>query len=526
MHAFPSIDRRRTGAYFTPAPLVDWVLGRVAEHVPAGAPLALIDPACGAGAFLAGAAKALPQASLHGLELDPQIAAATARRVCAANLHAGNALDGGLEPLLRALPTDAVELWVGNPPYNGTSPLLRTPAAYARARALLPPRFRLPSGTSLRDDFAFFLLLAAARLSQQTAGVLAFLTPSTLLDAYLYAPVREALLDALELREVTDLGPGQFRHARVRTCLTVWTTRTGRRRRRAPGFRDALGVMPAALTPPEPLSPRAPDFLLRPTSAEAEALDAEWRACGEELTCLVPVSFPGLKTRFDELLVDADPRRLLARVSEFLETSEAGLAAFAARHHIAAKHLPKLTALKRHVPEGTVAIAERVRPFIRYAGARHRSVVPDEAWAHCYLDRALIPRGDHRLRLLPAGRLYDPHAVDVKLLFNVRERPLSASRVDRSGCVHAHRHSRFAPLFVPRSLRDGSGELDPEDLVPNLSPAGLALASSFGGPAGLFDAICRFINSEPVQDVWAPALGSHRILPVPLQGEALERRGR
>src|SRR5690606_5979307 len=93
------------------------------------------------------------------------------------------------------------------------------PEAYDRLRALLSEP--LPRGTSLRDDYAFFLLVAADRLSRQP-GALAFITSATLLDAFLYAPLRRHLLKTLRLCAVELLPPGAFRGTRVRTCITVW----------------------------------------------------------------------------------------------------------------------------------------------------------------------------------------------------------------------------------------------------------------------------------------------------------------
>ncbi|MFY0580438.1 hypothetical protein ACN28S_44920 [Cystobacter fuscus] len=145
--------------------------------------------------------------------------------------------------------------------------------------------------------------------------------------------------------------------------------------------------------------------------------------------------------------------------------------------------------------------------------------MPAEARAFCYLDRRLIPRGDHRLR-----GPWDPHRGAVKLLFNVRELPLSAALLEEEGCVHDHRHARFAPLFVPQRLRDeGLGltrlarsteELGP--LVPNLSPRGLAWAERCGGPLAAFQALVRFLNGHEVQKCWAPVHGASRVVPVPL----------
>lgn len=525
---FAPSDRLARGAFFTPGPLVQTVLDRALRWLPANAregrePLTVVDPSAGGGAFLAGASERLPHARLFGVELEASSAEACAARVTRARVIQGDALRDGWPRLCAALPDDGVELWVGNPPYNGTSSVLRDEATYRSLRALMPEA--LPAGTSLRDDYAFFLLRAAARLSHRD-GVLAFVTSATLLDAYLYAPLRAVLLRRLRLREVLELGDGVFRGTRVRTCVTVWTSPS---LRKTPGrvryqARAAEGsFMPEQLGAEEVFEPSLPDHLLRPAPEAARALDERWRSTGEPLTSLIPIHSPGLKTRFDELLVDAAPEVLLARVDALLRCpiDKAALHAFAQSFDIPPRAFGKLEALKESV--GVVeagADPSCVRPFWRYAGARHRGVIPEGARAWCYLDRRLIPRGDHRFR----GE-WDPHGGDVKLVFNTRELPLSAALLEAEGCVHDHRHARFAPLYVPRLLRDhGLGaarqgvprEALGED-VPNLSPRALTVATTMpGGPLAFFRALCRFINSREVQQIWAPSYGACRDLPVPL----------
>ncbi|MFP2961507.1 class I SAM-dependent DNA methyltransferase [Myxococcus sp. 1LA] len=503
---FPSLDRKAVGAFFTPAPLAERTLALALRHVGEG-PLTVVDPSCGAGAFLTAASRLRPGVRLCGLELDPEVARLCQARVPEAHVHAGDALRDGLAPVLATTPPDHMELWVGNPPYNGTSSVLKDPSTYARLRALLP--LALMPGTSLRDDFAFFLLVAAHRLATRP-GALAFITPASFLDAFMYAPLRQSLLETLSLREVVDLGPGAFAGTQVRTCITVWSSLPGPHP--APRFeRRGLG---------QHFTPEAPEWRLAPTAPEASALDARWRQSGEPLTRLVPVSLPGVKTRFDELLVDADPERLLTRVKDFAATPEEALPEFAKAHGLPDELMPKLRALKAGPP--LEVDASYVRPFYRYGGARHRGSVPPEARAYCYLDRRLVPRGDHRLR-----GPYDPHLGAVKLLFNVRELPLSAALLEDEGCVHDHRHARFAPLYVPQRLRDeGLGltrsvksrdELGP--LVPNLSPRGLEWAERLGGPLPAFRALVRFLNGPEVQGIWAPAFGASRVVPVPLTEE-------
>jgi hypothetical protein len=505
----PSAEARRIrGEYFTPPPLVEAALALAAPAIGPG-PLTVVDPACGDGAFLGAAARALPAARLHGLELDRGHLAAARRALPSARLLVGDALRGGWDALVRTLPDAGEELWLGNPPYNGTSPLLGDAEAYRALRARLGLDPALPRGTSLRDDYAFFLLLASERLAERP-GVLAWVTSATLLDAFLYAPLRQRLLERLELREVVDLGAGVFPGTRVRTCITVWRSRRGPAP--SPRFRAwAPGDGPLEAATPAPFRIEGPEWSLRPVPAQARRLDARWRASGEPLDVLIPVHCTGLKTRFDELLVDDDPQTLIARVDAFLRARDLG--SFARTHGLPAALIPKLEALRRTSGLPAAADPAAVRPFHRWAGARG---LPEGSPACCYLDRRLIPRGDHRL----VGA-FDPHAGDCKLVFNLRELPLSAALVEAPGSIPAHRHTRFAPLLVPERVRRdgpraGRSGMPLGPLVPNLSPAGLAWAERLGGPREAFRRIAAFIRSQEVQGVWAPAFGRTRVLPVPV----------
>jgi hypothetical protein len=507
----PVFDRRRQGVYLTPPALVEAVLDLALPQLGQG-PLTVVDPSCGDGGFLDAAAARLPTARLVGLELSEMLAGEARARVPRARVLVGDGLREGWASLEKALPEGRDELWLGNPPYNGTSPLLCDPRAYSALLERVGLDEPLPRGTSLRDDFVFFLLLAANHLRHRR-GVLAWVTSATLLDAFLYAPLRKRLLTSLALDDVVDLGPGIFPNTRVRTCISVWRSFGPRRK---PRFRGRLPGESLRFGPPARFAPEAPEWNLRPTPVEAAALDAAWRACGEPLDRLVPVHCTGLKTRFDELLVDADPEVLLRRVDAFLAASPGRMERFARAYGLAPRLVKKLRLLRLWA--GLPRRAERaaVRPFFRYAGSKHSNAVPESARAFCYLDRRLIPRGDHRL----SGR-FDPHRHEVKLVFNLRELPLSAALLDSPGCIPAHRHTRFAPLKVPERVwalgaAVGRSAMDLGPLVPNLSASGRQWALQLGGVRCAFQRLVHFINSPAVQDVWAPAFGRSRALPVPL----------
>jgi hypothetical protein len=97
----------------------------------------------------------------------------------------------------------------------------------------------------------------------------------------------------------------------------------------------------------------------------------------------------------------------------------------------------------------------------------------------------------------------------VKLVFNAHELPLAAHVLDEEGCVTMYRHTRFAPLEVPRSLLENPSDQSPSGpLAPNLSPAGLALAARLGSARAVFEHVAAHVGSDDFQRHWAPAFGA------------------
>ena len=89
-------ERKERGAFFTPRVLVDRVVDAIAAHVPRRGKLRVIDPACGAGAFLSVAAARWPNAELIGLELNEESARLCRGRVPRAKVLVGDALAGAV----------------------------------------------------------------------------------------------------------------------------------------------------------------------------------------------------------------------------------------------------------------------------------------------------------------------------------------------------------------------------------------------------------------------------------------------
>lgn len=232
--------RRRLGVHATPQHVARAVLlqalaalGRRPRHV--------LDPSCGAGAFLLAVADELFAAGvpatqivterLVGMELDPDAAHAARDHLADwatrrgspvdpqhVRIHVGDALS--VEPEdWPDRPAGGFDLVVGNPPFLGQ--LARPTARSATRRALVTRRFG-PAGP-YTDDAALFLLAAVDLVA--VGGVVALLQPQSFLAARDTAPVRDALLERSLLAGLWA-DPGRpFPDAEVHVCAPVLVRR-------------------------------------------------------------------------------------------------------------------------------------------------------------------------------------------------------------------------------------------------------------------------------------------------------------
>ncbi len=220
-------ERRRRGHFSTPPALVarmlEWVGYRVGadlEH------LALLDPACGVGNFLAGAAATLLahgrargwsaqrllsalQANLWGLEMDPAACALAELRLrsLAQSLAPEQALHFHLHQTdalaLAAVPRFAVV--VGNPPY------------LAAKKHDLHPYQRGYLSNGQRDAYLLFLEQACRFVAPE--GWLGLVLPDPVLARANAADVRRLLLESFTVKNLAHL-EGVFR-AEVGTLVLI-----------------------------------------------------------------------------------------------------------------------------------------------------------------------------------------------------------------------------------------------------------------------------------------------------------------
>lgn len=194
-------ERRRLGAWYTPAALVDFVLDRAAD-VRGGPVSRVVDPACGDGRFLAAAARRWPDAQTVGIDLDGDaVHAARAALPDATIVH---------DDALARVWDDAgtYDLVVGNPPF-----LSQLATATAR-----PGRSNLGGGP-YADTAALFVSLALD-LVRPDGGCVALVLPQSFVAVRDVAPIRQQILDEATPAALWVAGGPMF-DAAVNTIVLV-----------------------------------------------------------------------------------------------------------------------------------------------------------------------------------------------------------------------------------------------------------------------------------------------------------------
>jgi len=235
----PATTLRPLGAFYTPAWLVHLALDQAGWPSPSAR---LVDPTCGAGAFLAGAALALRSdpsrltenaSRISGADIHP-LAVLGARVAClcavADLLEPGQPFDPDIRVanLFDPPPFEPHDIVVGNPPWIRFSELApETQSRVANAAhhyGLVPPSsFHGGSQLDLSAVCAYRMLDEHLR----TEGRAALVMPSSLLRSASAAPFRRFVLPdgtSLRLDHVTDFGSLRvFPGATNRTSLLAWT---------------------------------------------------------------------------------------------------------------------------------------------------------------------------------------------------------------------------------------------------------------------------------------------------------------
>ncbi len=237
-------ERKARGAYYTPPDVVEGLLDlalgpalarAVADGPDAVAALAVLDPACGAGIFLAAAARRIATAlealgvgasasaeravrCVHGVDVDPE-----AVRLCRGALAEVSPSSSGAQVVeadalldARSIEPDAFDVVIGNPPF-----LSQLAGATARTRGDAEVlRSRFGPAISAYTDPASAFVLASLRAARPDGGTVCLIEPLSFLSARDAGGVRRASLDEAALSQLWVAGEPVF-DAEVEVCAPV-----------------------------------------------------------------------------------------------------------------------------------------------------------------------------------------------------------------------------------------------------------------------------------------------------------------
>ncbi|HWI53369.1 MAG TPA: TaqI-like C-terminal specificity domain-containing protein [Symbiobacteriaceae bacterium] len=203
---------RATGAYYTQELVVRYMLDRARDYLPGLQ--SVIDPACGSGAFLAGARSAFPAGleRLTGLDADPIALEVCRQNVPGADLHA-------VDALLDDVPGE-YDLCVGNPPYISSG--LRGVASQERAQQRVL-RERYPRTAQYKIN-TYPLFVERGLQLVRDGGVLGYILPDSFLSGRYFEGLRRLLL-ANTLLEITLVCEDFWEHGRVGQSVILFVRR-------------------------------------------------------------------------------------------------------------------------------------------------------------------------------------------------------------------------------------------------------------------------------------------------------------
>jgi predicted helicase len=237
---------------------------------------------------------------------------------------------------------------LGNPPYNGFAGL-----AVAEERDLseayrATKRAPRPQGQGLNDLYVRFYRMAERRIVEKTGrGIVCFISNYSWLDGLSFTGMHEHYLEQFDRVWIDCLNGDKYKTGKltpegepdpsifstefnregiqVGTAVALLVRRTKSHGTEAVGFRDLWGRTKRSELLDEAESGAAPEYQeLHPAVELGLPYQPSVIASGyllwPALPDLFPVSFPGVKTSRDDVVVDIDRERLLARMKEYFDS--------------------------------------------------------------------------------------------------------------------------------------------------------------------------------------------------------------
>ena len=241
LHLRCPADRRKSGAIYTPQPIVDSMVAWLLKEPVVGR---IVDPGAGSGRFSLAAGRVLSGARLVAVESDPLASLLLRANLTAAGLAERSEVVAGDYRHLqlgRAVEQGGPTAFVGNPPYVRHHLIERHWKGWLHAEA---NRLGLPA-SGLAGLHVYFFLQTAALAAPGDIGT--FVTSAEWLDVNYGKLVRALLVRHLDVESIHLVDPSVLPFGAVATTAAITCFTVGRARR-VVGFRkvaatDDLGAL-------------------------------------------------------------------------------------------------------------------------------------------------------------------------------------------------------------------------------------------------------------------------------------------
>ena len=381
---------------------------------------------------------------------------------------------------------------LGNPPYNGFAGV-----AIDEEQKLLdayrnPQQVHLGDTRGLNDLYVRFFRMAERRIAEKTGqGVVCFISNNSWLDGLSFAGMRERYLEAFDSICIDNLNGDKFRTGKttpdgspdpsifstpedpvgiqVGTAITTLVRKADHDPTKTVGFRNLWGqskreeLTATAQTEPDTLYDEVLPILPLGLPFTPVAVKADWHDW-PSLPDLFPISFPGVHTGRDRLLLDIDLERLKERIENYFSPE------------LGDEEIARLyPAAMRNSSAFKITDAREVRRALLARGGPNESGFVRDSYRP-FDNRWLYWEADRRLLTAPSPD-YWPHVFKGNLWLSSAQH-LRKGGSEPQACVARHVGSfhlieRGAAMF-PAWLRDdglGTDRVFGTLCRPNLSPA-------------------------------------------------------
>jgi hypothetical protein len=236
---------------------------------------------------------------------------------------------------------------LGNPPYNGFAGLAVEEERDLSQAYRTATRAAQPQGQGLNDLYVRFFRMAERKIVEKTrSGIICFISNYSWLDGLSFTGMRERYLDRFDQISIDCLNGDKYKTGKltpegdsdpsvmstefnregiqVGTAVALLTRRQKSRGTESVSFRNLWGKEKRAQLLDEAEKNLVPEYTeLRPALALGlpfqpslvESNYLSWPLLPE----LFPVSFPGVKTSRDDVVVDINKERLISRIQQYFD---------------------------------------------------------------------------------------------------------------------------------------------------------------------------------------------------------------